>query len=69
MDFLIQGQFLRTSLEGYLQAHRLSSEKALSVEYTIALGEPEPTQADQAPDWITGVVSNNRTAGGQWFSA
>mmetsp|Transcript_69931 Transcript_69931/g.130696 ORF Transcript_69931/g.130696 Transcript_69931/m.130696 type:complete len:470 (+) Transcript_69931:71-1480(+) len=68
MDFLIQGQFLRTSLQSYLEAHRLSSEQALNVEYIIALGEPEPTEADQAPDWITGIASNSRANGGQFFS-
>merc|ERR1711933_353127 len=54
-DFLVNGEFLRTSISQYLEARKLSSEKVLRLEYVFALSEPEHSQVDQVPDWISGV--------------
>jgi len=56
-DFLINGEFLRSSVLEYLVANRRSSEKVLNVEYVVALSEPEKTDIDQVPDWVSGVAS------------
>jgi len=55
-DFLVNGEFLRTSVILYLESHRLSSEKVLTLEYVLALSEPEQSQVDEVPDWIADVV-------------
>lgn len=59
-DFLVNGEFLRTSIAQYLEARKLSSEKVLRLEYVIALSEPEQSQVDQIPDWIAGIVPLQR---------
>jgi len=56
-DFLVEGEFLRTTVAQYLETHRLSSEKALRLEYVLALSEPEHSQVDEAPDWIAGITT------------
>eukprot|EP00930_Biecheleria_cincta_P046513 TRINITY_DN32085_c0_g1_i1.p1 TRINITY_DN32085_c0_g1~~TRINITY_DN32085_c0_g1_i1.p1 ORF type:complete len:470 (+),score=96.40 TRINITY_DN32085_c0_g1_i1:25-1410(+) len=56
-DFLVEGEFLRTTIAGYLEANKLSSEKILRLEYVLALREPEQSTVDETPDWIAGVVA------------
>lgn len=56
-DFLVDGEFLRTTVAGYMEAHKLSSEKVLRLEYVFALSEPEQSEVDQVPDWISGVAT------------
>jgi len=55
-DFLVDGEYLRSDLLGYLTARKLSSEKVVKVEYIFALSEPEEQQIDQVPDWVAGVA-------------
>jgi len=54
-DFLVNGEFLRTSVYQYLEANNLSSEKVLELEYVLALREPEESQVDEVPDWVYSV--------------
>lgn len=63
-DFLVNGEFLRTSLRGYLDANKLTAEKALTLEYVVALGEPEPEEVEQVPDWVSGVAALQP----EWFA-
>jgi len=67
-DFLVNGEFLRTSLLEYLEAKKLSSEKVLQIEYTMALSEPEMKDIDQVPDWISGVAAL-QVCPSAWFVA
>lgn len=67
-DFLVNGEFLRSSLLQHLQANNLSSEKVLEVEYVVALSEPEMKDIDQVPDWISGVAAL-QTLPSAWFAA
>lgn len=56
-DFLVDGEFLRTTVAGYMEANKLSSEKVLRLEYVFALSEPEQSEVDQVPDWIAGLAT------------
>jgi len=56
-DFVVDGEFLRSDLFGYLEARKLSSEKVLRLEYVLALSEPEENQVDEVPDWISSIVA------------
>lgn len=56
-DFLVDGEFLRSSVLEYLVANKRSSEKVLKLEYVVALSEPEKKDIDQVPDWISGVAA------------
>lgn len=56
-DFLVDGEFLRSDILGYLNARKLSSEKVLKLEYIFALSEPEEQQIDQVPDWVAGLAA------------
>lgn len=70
-DFITPaGEYLRTSLVEYLEARKLSSEKALRLEYVLALSEPEQKQVEEVPDWISGVAPLQSTKpSSSWFAA
>ncbi|KAG9290333.1 hypothetical protein G9A89_007064 [Geosiphon pyriformis] len=59
-DFLIEGQFLRTSLSEYLQNAGLSTENVISLEYVESMLPPAPLSAYQHDDWISSVKSHNK---------
>jgi len=56
-DFLVDGEFLRSDLLGFLTARKLTSEKVIQLEYIFALSEPEEQTIDQVPDWVAGLAS------------
>merc|ERR1712232_565244 len=56
-DFLVHGgEFLRTNIAEHLAANKLCSEKVLRLEYVLALSEPEQSQIDEVPDWISDIT-------------
>ncbi|KAK3710314.1 ribosome biogenesis protein ytm1 [Vermiconidia calcicola] len=55
LEFLINGQFLRTSLEEFLTHNGISAETALSVEYVKALIPPLHVASYQHDDWVSSV--------------
>lgn len=67
-DFLVDGEFMRSNVLEYLEAHRLSSEKVLVLEYVVALSEPETKNIEQVPDWISGVAALQAPPS-SWFAA
>jgi ribosome biogenesis protein YTM1 len=67
-DFLVDGQFLRTSIAQYLKLSNRSSEQVLSLEYVLALSEPEVSQVDVVPDWIADIVPLQNIPS-TWFAA
>jgi len=64
-DFLVNGEFLRATIGQFLSVQKLGTEKTLVVEYVLALSEPEPSEVDQVPDWISSLVA----LPGSWFAA
>mmetsp|Transcript_4265 Transcript_4265/g.12081 ORF Transcript_4265/g.12081 Transcript_4265/m.12081 type:complete len:457 (-) Transcript_4265:35-1405(-) len=64
-DFLVDGEFLRTTIGEHLEARGLSSEAVLRIEYVFALSKPEKNEVEKAPDWISGVA----TSRSPWFCA
>lgn len=67
-DFLIDGEFLRTTVAQYLESHKITAEKVLKLEYVLALSEPKEAKVDEAPDWISGVVALQGLPSA-WFAA
>lgn len=67
-DFLVDGEFLRSSIGTYLEAHKLSSEKVLRLEFVLALRAPEQSSVDEAPEWISSVVALEAYPS-TWFAA
>lgn len=67
-DFLVNGEFMRSSVLQYLEINKLSSEKVLHLEYVVALSEPEMKDIDQVPDWISGVAALQAPPSA-WFAA
>eukprot|EP00913_Durusdinium_trenchii_P002124 g1962.t1 len=67
-DFLVEGEFLRSSIGRYLEAHKLSSEKVLRLEFVLALREPEQSAVDEAPEWISSVAALEAFPS-TWFAA
>ena len=64
-DFLINGTFLRTTLEEYLTANGLSSETTLNLQYVRSLIPPLYEASFEHDDWVScvDVLSGSSTAG------
>ncbi|KAG3023908.1 hypothetical protein JG687_00005339 [Phytophthora cactorum] len=56
-DFLIDGLFLRSSLDKYLQTNGVSEEALLTLEYVEALSEPQKQNGSDHPDWVSAVAA------------
>ncbi|KAI1074150.1 ribosome biogenesis protein YTM1 [Whalleya microplaca] len=66
-DFLINGTFLRTSLEDYLKANGLSSETTLTLQYVRSLIPPVFQASFEHDDWISDVdVLSQSSRAGVW---
>ncbi|KAK5697719.1 ribosome biogenesis protein ytm1 [Elasticomyces elasticus] len=67
LEFLINGQFLRTSLDEFLTKNGISAETTLSVEYVKALIPPIYSASYKHDDWISSVdVSSQRILSGSY---
>lgn len=56
-DFLINNQFLRTSLLTYVQQRNVNREETLAIEYTEVMPEPEHKQDLPHDDWVACVAA------------
>ncbi|KAF2671484.1 ribosome biogenesis protein ytm1 [Microthyrium microscopicum] len=61
-EFLINGQFLRTTIDEFLTANGISSEVTLSVEYVRALIPPSHVVSFEHEDWISAVDVVSQTS-------
>ncbi|KAF3356465.1 hypothetical protein VdG1_03745 [Verticillium dahliae VDG1] len=55
LDFLVNGTFLRTTLEEYLQTEGLSSETTVTLQYVRSLLPPTYEASFQHDDWVASV--------------
>ncbi len=68
-EFLINGTFLRTSIDEYLTANGISSETTLAVEYVRAIIPPLYLASFEHDDWVSSVdVLSETSAAGKWAS-
>ncbi|KAI0525325.1 WD40-repeat-containing domain protein [Xylaria bambusicola] len=66
-DFLINGEFLRTSLQEYLEAHGQNAEETLTVQYVRSLLPPVHQASFEHSDWISDVdVLSATSRAGIW---
>jgi len=56
-DFLIDGEFLRTSLQKYLASKGSSTESVVTIEYVEALPKPNVKCEITQDDWVSSVAS------------
>jgi len=54
-EFLINGSYIRTSLEDYLTQNGISAENTLTVEYVRARIPPRYVASYEHDDWVSGV--------------
>ncbi|KAK0315786.1 ribosome biogenesis protein ytm1 [Friedmanniomyces endolithicus] len=67
LEFLINGQFLRTSLDDFLTNNGISAETTLSVEYVKALIPPLYAASYEHDDWVSSVdVLSQRILSGSY---
>ena len=67
LEFLINGQFLRTSLDEFLTQNGISAETTLSVEYVKALVPPTHVASYEHDDWVSSVdVLSDSSAAAKW---
>ena len=55
-DFILDGSFLRNSLENWLEKHSFSKENVLTIEYIETIPPPSLTASWQHDDWISSVA-------------
>lgn len=68
-EFLVNGQFLRTSIDDFLTANGISSESTLNVEYVRALIPPAHIASFEHDDWVSSVDLLSQTSqAGKWDS-
>ncbi|KAF2474510.1 WD40 repeat-like protein [Lindgomyces ingoldianus] len=66
-EFLINGQFLRTSIDEFLTQNGISAESTLNVEYTRALIPPLHVASFEHDDWVSAVdVLSQTSPAGVW---
>lgn len=66
-DFLINGTFLRTTLEEYLTANGLSSETTLNLQYVRSLIPPLFEASFEHDDWVSSVdILSRSSLSGAW---
>ncbi|GIZ49577.1 hypothetical protein CKM354_001260700 [Cercospora kikuchii] len=54
-EFLINGQYLRTTLDEFLTENGISAETTLHVEYVKALSPPQYVASYEHDDWVSSV--------------
>lgn len=54
-EFLVNGQYLRTSIEEWLTQNAVSAETVLAVEYVRALVPPKKVTSFEHDDWVSAV--------------
>jgi WD40 repeat protein len=66
-EFLINGQFLRTTIDEFLTANAISAETTLNVEYVRALIPPIHISSFEHDDWVSSVdVAGSRILSGSF---
>ncbi|KAL2152473.1 hypothetical protein VTH82DRAFT_5657 [Thermothelomyces myriococcoides] len=66
-DFLVNGSFLRTSLEDYLTSNGLSLETHLTLQYVRSLIPPVYEASFEHDDWVSAVdVLSESSPSGRW---
>lgn len=66
-DFLINGTFLRTTIEEYLTSNGLSAENTLNLQYVRSLIPPIFEASFEHDDWVSCVdVLSNTSPAGVW---
>ncbi|KAL1610872.1 ribosome biogenesis protein ytm1 [Nothophoma quercina] len=66
-DILINGQFLRTSIDEFLTKNGINAETTLDVEYTRALVPPLNVTSFEHDDWVSAVdVLSRSSPAGTW---
>ena len=65
-EFLVNGQFLRTTIDDFLTTNGISSESTLNVEYVRALIPPVYSTTFEHDDWVSSVdvLSSTSSAAG-----
>lgn len=67
LDFLVNGTYLRTSLEDYLKDNGLSFETTVTLQYVKSLIPPMYQASFEHDDWITGIgVLSSTSRAGVW---
>eukprot|EP00730_Choanoeca_flexa_P019806 TRINITY_DN9683_c0_g1_i1.p1 TRINITY_DN9683_c0_g1~~TRINITY_DN9683_c0_g1_i1.p1 ORF type:complete len:442 (+),score=54.15 TRINITY_DN9683_c0_g1_i1:1197-2522(+) len=55
-DFLVDGEFLRSSLNDYIASKGKSTEEVVDVEYILAAAPPQPSLSIPHDDWISSLA-------------
>merc|ERR550537_816282 len=66
-DFLVEGKFLRGTLQEWMVEHERTAERKIVLEYVLAMRKPETKAVDNRDAWVSTVCASAGVVWAGWY--